>query len=150
MSVGFLIVQLAISIVGGVIAGLIVSWIITAELKKHVSKETLRRIFSKEIIVAVFVTIVIIGYILCVAGGMLPMPEFHDYMVVYDKDGMAYERDACHPDNPEVPTPSLDHRRGSGKYNFYDTELIPQEGEFFAPKTRPSDSESSENIPNNP
>lgn len=100
MNIQFIIIQLAVSIVGGVIAGLIVTWIIKHEL--HLSKEALRRIFTKEVAIVIIIILGIAGYAILVKKGILPAPEFHDYMEVY-RDGKRYTLDACHPERPLIP-----------------------------------------------
>mgnify|MGYP001592978211 CR=1 FL=1 len=96
--------DLGISIFGGVISGLIVTWIFKSELKTLLSKESLRRIISKEIILIGTLLIFFVGYLVLVKKGVIPPYEFRDEMIVYDLNGNEYVIDDLHPDRPPRPT----------------------------------------------
>ncbi len=96
--------QLLISVLGGIISGLVVTWILKIELKKILPRDSLKRIFSKEIIIICLLVGALATYVVLVKKGLVPSPELHDYMVVYDENGNQFLLDGCHPQREKIPT----------------------------------------------
>ncbi|MDD5109348.1 MAG: hypothetical protein PHC29_07615 [Candidatus Omnitrophica bacterium] len=92
--------QLLISIVGGIISGLIVTWLLKQELAKVISKDAIKRLLKKEIFIVILVIILMVVYVALVNKGILPKPEFKDYLIVYDEKGNEYLYDG----KEKIPT----------------------------------------------
>lgn len=90
--------QLLISILGGIIAGIILTLLLRPELKQILSKEAVKKFFDKEVIVAIILVVVVGLYAAGVYLKLIPPPEFHDYMEVIDSEGYRCILDACHPE----------------------------------------------------
>ena len=96
--------DLTVSVLGGVIAALILTWFAKPELKRLLSKESLRRILSKELLVAGLLIALLTGYTLLVKRGVLPPPELRDYITLYDEEGNEYLYDSFHPEHGKMLT----------------------------------------------
>lgn len=96
------IYDLIVSILGGVIAGIALTWILKPELRQLLNKDSLRRIFRKEVLVAVLVFCFLGGYIFLVKKGIIPPYEFKDYLTLYDEQGNEYLVDSLHPERGKI------------------------------------------------
>lgn len=86
--------DLMIGIMGGVISGLIVTWILKSELGLLLSKDSIKRIFTRELLVGLTLIIGLAAFVILVQKGIISPPRFDDSVIRYDLEGNEYVSDS--------------------------------------------------------
>lgn len=105
------LIPFALNIIGGIIAGLIVTDSLRRTLKEVVSKEKLKKLLNVEIIIGVIVSIVVSIFLVLVMLGIIKLPKLEDpvylielstgKVVEYTSKGRKYTGETVKTENTE-------------------------------------------------